>query len=52
MIIYISIDGMRAAGVVPDDNSDHVLAVTCMIGAVPVRKGQLRMIITDLAGAG
>lgn len=45
------IDGMRISGVVPDDNSQHVLAVTCMIGAEPFPRGRLRMIITDMGAA-
>jgi len=43
------IDGLRDAGVLPDDNSKHVLSETYSIGE-PYPKGRLVLTITEAAG--
>jgi crossover junction endodeoxyribonuclease RusA len=45
------IDGLRAAGVLPEDDSRHVTEVTCRIGAL-YPKGRLVLTLTEVATAG
>lgn len=46
-----AIDGLRAAGCLPEDDSRHVAEVTCRIGAL-YPKGRLVLHLTEVAATG
>lgn len=49
--VKAAIDGLRAAKVLPEDDSRHVTEVTCRIGPL-YPKGRLVLYITEVAAAG